>query len=66
MNTLSSALIVFFSIVNVLYLKRATQSKKKRRDELLRPYMSEDSRADGGEIAWTELGDRHPDFRYAF
>ena len=39
------------------------KSKQRRRNEILAPYI-DDKNADGGEKAWTELGDKHPDFRY--
>ena len=60
----SAALIVVFSSLIVLYLKWATKQKDAKRDEILRPYATE-KEPDGGQAAWEELGDRHPDFRYA-
>ena len=60
----SCALIIVFAVLNVLYLKWATVQKQKRRAELLAPY-ADDISPDGGSEAWTELGDRHPDFQYA-
>lgn len=47
-----------------LYLKWATIQKERRRDEILKPYATE-KEPDGGDAAWQELGDKHPDFRYA-
>ena len=39
------------------------ESKQRRRNEILEPY-TDDKNSDGGTMAWTELGDKHPDFRY--
>lgn len=62
----SAVLIIVFSLLNVLYLTWAQRTKERRRGELLAPYLSDpNAPPDGGEKAWTELGDRHPDFRYA-
>lgn len=61
---LSAALIAVFSVFIVLYLKWATREKQRKRDELLRPYVTE-KEPNGGAAAWEELGDRHPDFKYA-
>ncbi|KAG7085987.1 hypothetical protein E1B28_003510 [Marasmius oreades] len=66
-----SALIVVLAIVNGLYLRRQNRIKRERRSEILAPYLedgagkSEDG-GDGGERAWMELGDRHPDFMYTY
>ena len=48
----------------MLYLKWATTQKEAKRDEILEPFATE-KEPDGGQAAWEELGDRHPDFRYA-
>ena len=63
----SSALIAVFAVLNVLYLRWATKDKQRRRAELLEPYSGvEDKNGNNNnERAWTELGDRHPDFVYA-
>lgn len=63
-NQFSAALIAVFSVLIVLYLKWATREKQRKRDELLRPYVTEKEPL-GGAAAWEELGDRHPDFKYA-
>lgn len=61
----SAALIIVFSIGNALYLMWAQRTKERRRAELLAPYLVDPNvPSDGGEKAWVELGDRHPDFRY--
>lgn len=60
----SSAAIVMVSLMMALYLKWATVQKERRRDEILKPYATE-KEPDGGDAAWQELGDKHPDFRYA-
>ncbi|PAV20618.1 MFS general substrate transporter [Pyrrhoderma noxium] len=60
-------IIIVFSTLNVLYLNYATHQKERNRDEILAPYITSDKAVeDGGEAAWIDLGDRHPDFRYAF
>ena len=52
--------------LNAFYLTYAQRKKERERDALLAPYVSAPgSPLDGGEKAWAELGDRHPDFRYA-
>ena len=62
----SAVLIVVFSGLNALYLTWAQSKKERRRADLLAPYLTDpDTASDGGEKAWTELGDRHPDFKYA-
>lgn len=62
----SAVLIIVFSIANALYLKREQRRKESRRAEILAPYLSDpNTPSDGGERAWVELGDKHPDFRYA-
>lgn len=52
------------AIVNALILSRANKIKKQKRDQLLAPYSSS-GQADGGLQAWMDLGDKHPDFKYA-
>jgi hypothetical protein len=59
----SSVLIVVFASLNALYLSAATKRKQEKRDELLLPYK-DSSKPDGGDRAWADLGDRHPDFAY--
>ena len=63
---------MLFVTLNALYLTYAQRRKEARRAELLAPYMHDsdvDSDTgtvkDGGDKAWVELGDRHPDFKYA-
>ncbi|KAF9519526.1 hypothetical protein BS47DRAFT_1288246 [Hydnum rufescens UP504] len=55
--------IVFAALVNSLLLSHMNVSKKFHRNEILAPYTDEKN-PDGGEKAWRELGDTHPDFRY--
>ena len=63
----SSVLIAVFAAANAFYVKWAQRRKETRRNELLAPYITDsDDPKDGGEKAWTELGDRHPDFVYAW
>jgi hypothetical protein len=59
----SCTIIVFGSLVNAILLTRMNTSKQRRRGEILAPYV-DDKNPDGGVRAWTELGDKHPDFRY--
>ena len=60
----SSAIIAVIAVVNAIYMTHKNRSKQARRDEILRPYVSEKA-PDGGHVAWVELGDQHPDFEYA-
>jgi len=62
MDLVFSALIAVFALLNVVYLRRATEFKRQNRDKLLEPFSDE---KEGDKRAWTELGDRHPDFEYA-
>lgn len=61
-----SALVVVLAIVNGLYLRRQNRLKKERRAQILAPYLEDGKSEDGGERAWMELGDRHPDFTYTY
>ncbi|TDL17656.1 MFS general substrate transporter [Rickenella mellea] len=56
--------IIVLSLLNVVVLSWATERKQNHRNELLAPYVDEKT-PDGGDRAWAELGDQHPDFRYA-
>jgi len=56
--------MALFSLTNAILLTRMNASKQQRRSEILAPYIDEKN-LDGGVRAWIELGDRHPDFRYA-
>lgn len=60
----SSALIAVISIINAVYLAWRNRSKKANREEILRPYVTDEA-PDGGDAAWVHLGDHHPDFKYA-
>lgn len=53
-----------FATVNVLYMIWAQRRKEEHREEILASYAS-DSIKDSEERAWVDLGDRHPDFKYA-
>lgn len=57
--------IIVVSILNILYLRWANKQKRIHRAELLAAYADE-GRSDGGDRAWKELGDRHPDFIYSY
>ncbi|KAJ8080518.1 hypothetical protein AAF712_003076 [Marasmius tenuissimus] len=62
-----SASIIVIALMNALYLRRQNQLKVERRDQILAPYIEDGSKStDGGERAWLELGDRHPDFKYTY
>ena len=52
------------SALMALYLSWSNRQKETKRDEILRPYATKEE-PDGGDVAWEELGDQHPDFRYA-
>jgi hypothetical protein len=56
--------MALFSLTNAILLTRMNACKRQRRSEILAPYIDEKN-LDGGVMAWIELGDRHPDFRYA-
>ena len=64
----SATLLIVFSLLNALYLKRAQLKKERHRAELLAPYLSDPKAPmDGGEKAWAELDsvvgrDRLPEF----
>ncbi|KAF6759370.1 major facilitator superfamily domain-containing protein [Ephemerocybe angulata] len=58
-----SCLMVVFGSINMLYLDRQNRQKQRLRDKILAPYTTE-KEPDGGVRAWTDLGDRHPDFKY--
>uniref|UniRef100_A0A0W0G0X2 Major facilitator superfamily (MFS) profile domain-containing protein n=1 Tax=Moniliophthora roreri TaxID=221103 RepID=A0A0W0G0X2_MONRR len=60
-----SALIVVLAVVNAVYLSRQNKLKKEKREKLLAPYITAEE-PDGGQKAWMELGDRHPDFKYSY
>jgi MFS transporter, ACS family, DAL5 transporter family protein len=54
-------------LANSFILSRMNASKQRRRTEILAPYGDDDTDGKvrgGGLIAWKELGDKHPDFRY--
>jgi len=68
MNLVFSILVIVISLVNVAYLSSRNKIKKRpeNRAKLLVKYMvaNKQGEDDGGLRAWTELGDRHPDFVY--
>jgi len=67
-NLVFSILIVVGCLVNVAYFSWRNKVKKRPgvRAKLLEKYVIADKEGEGdGELkAWTELGDRHPDFVY--
>ncbi|KAF8962023.1 MFS general substrate transporter [Flammula alnicola] len=66
MNLTFSCLVVVGSLLNVVYLTWKNKSKARpgHREKMLAKYGNE-KESDGGLEAWMDLGDRHPDFRYA-
>ncbi|CAL1707480.1 unnamed protein product [Somion occarium] len=64
MNLTFSVIVIVGAAINAKYLSRENDRKTQRRAELLAPYTN-DEHSDGGEKAWLDLGDRHPDFRYS-
>ncbi|KIM78028.1 hypothetical protein PILCRDRAFT_76059 [Piloderma croceum F 1598] len=63
MNLVFCTIVVLGSSANAIFLIRMNTLKQRRRGEILAPYV-DDKNPDGGVRAWTELGDKHPDFRY--
>ncbi|EGG01025.1 uncharacterized protein MELLADRAFT_92746 [Melampsora larici-populina 98AG31] len=61
---------VFFTIMNLCWLRYANVRKRDRRDKLLNGYQldASHSKVDSAEYirAWRELGDQHPDFIYTY
>ncbi len=62
---LSALLLIVLSALNVVILHYKNQRKRRLRDQILAPYVSE-KESDGGLRAYVELGDKHPDFTYTF
>lgn len=58
---------MLFAVLNVFYIRWAQRRKEQRRNALLAPYTTDASgmMEGSGDRAWVELGDRHPDFKYA-
>jgi hypothetical protein len=55
------------SLINIVYLSWRNKVKKDPgvRAKLLEKYVVAEKEGDDGVLsAWTELGDRHPDFVY--
>jgi MFS family permease len=65
MDIVFSVVIVVGALLNMLLLSKKNLYKQKNREKILAPYRDE-KREDGGERAWEELGDRHPDFVYVY
>ncbi|KAG0143246.1 hypothetical protein CROQUDRAFT_66388 [Cronartium quercuum f. sp. fusiforme G11] len=61
---------VVFAILNLCWLRYANVRKKTRRDKLLQNYqlnLADPQISHTENIrAWHELGDQHPDFKYAY
>jgi len=56
---------------NLIWLKKANQWKIVKREQLLKDYPNHDQLSHHENIsvrkqAWADLGDRHPDFQYAY
>ena len=64
MFPLSSIMIIILALVNRFYLSRENNRKRVFREAILAPYL-EEGQITGGERAWLELGDKHPDFTYS-
>lgn len=60
----SAALILVGALVNAVVLSHMNKQKTRKREEILAQY-SDDTEFDANDKAWADLGDRHPDFRYA-
>ena len=59
----SCAAIIPVALLNSFILSRMNMAKQRYRSEILAPYIDQKN-PDGGVRAWTDLGDRHPDFVY--
>ncbi|KAK7683471.1 hypothetical protein QCA50_013305 [Cerrena zonata] len=64
MNLVFSVVVILIAVINKVYLSHKNHRKTQCRATLLAPYV-EQGLPDGGEKAWLELGDRHPDFLYS-
>ncbi|KZP07792.1 MFS general substrate transporter [Athelia psychrophila] len=64
MNLIFAALILVGALVNAVVLSHMNKQKTRKREEILAQY-SDDTEFDANDKAWADLGDRHPDFRYA-
>ncbi|EAU90005.1 hypothetical protein CC1G_05921 [Coprinopsis cinerea okayama7 len=64
MNMTFAVIMTLSSVGNIFLLMWLQKRKEKNRDKILAPYVTE-KEPDGGERAWIDLGDRHPDFKYA-
>lgn len=64
MNLIFMIVTGLLAIANYVVLKYKNNKKAENRDKVLAPFITEKD-PDGGVAAWVELGDRHPDFRYA-
>jgi len=67
MNLVFCVVMALGFLANSFILSRMNASKQRRRAEILAPYGDDDTDGKvqgGGLIAWKELGDKHPDFRY--
>ncbi|KAH6916427.1 major facilitator superfamily domain-containing protein [Coprinopsis sp. MPI-PUGE-AT-0042] len=63
MNITFAAIMALSCIANYCLLRWMQNKKELNRDKLLSPYVT-DQDPNGGERAWIELGDKHPDFKY--
>lgn len=63
MNMTFASIMTVSAGLNILLLVWMQARKEKNREAILRPYVS-DEQPDGGDKAWIELGDKHPDFKY--
>ncbi|KNZ63760.1 hypothetical protein VP01_1104g4 [Puccinia sorghi] len=70
-SVLLSAGIVITVTSNLIWLKMANRWKVVKREQLLKDYPNHDPLSHHENLsvrkqAWADLGDRHPDFRYAY
>ncbi|THU80545.1 MFS general substrate transporter [Dendrothele bispora CBS 962.96] len=64
-NLVFAILVMVVSAINSLILSRANRLKREKRFKILAPYLERGvGESGGGMKAWTELGDRHPDYVY--
>lgn len=69
-NLVCCAGILLGVILNYVWLRYANHYKSKNRSRILEPYdpLGNGIQPDSPEFlrAWTELGDKHPDFKYVY
>ncbi|KAI8443354.1 major facilitator superfamily domain-containing protein, partial [Phakopsora pachyrhizi] len=67
-NLIFSIGIIFFAVANRTWLMALNNRKTKNREKLLSKYENDQTKnsTEKSDQAWKELGDKHPDFVYAY